>query len=45
MRLGQKSLQLRDAGSGLGQFARLLVESALQVGVSLLGSLRAYLIL
>jgi hypothetical protein len=44
-RLGQKSFQLRDPGSGLGQLARLLVESALQVGGSLLGSLRAYLIL
>ena len=44
-RLGQKSFQLRDPGSGLGQFARLLVESALQVGGSLLGSLRAHLIL
>jgi len=43
-RFGQKSFQLRDPGSGLGQFARLLIESTLQVSGSLLGSLRAYLI-
>ncbi len=40
-RLSQKPFQLRDPRARLGQLARLLVESALQVGGSLLGLLRA----